>query len=960
MSETKLRPSFEGSTKELRFKPPDLSRVAGVNVATIELTEDESKAARDFIATYTQDKEDKSSSLATLAEYVWALRLQFAQDLRSSGSKKEDRMKYLEEDKNARFSVALYRELLAVDGIDQKISDEWQRHSQETQDLNSTYKDYKENERQLQETEDELNTLLADIFKSAGKEPKITQLARRALLETRIATLEKTMQETRATKPDFAAQIEYDTISSYAQQLRTNGFIWTKSRKELLRRVLTGALTSRPVAALMGETGSGKTAMARALSVEIASQEPERTVGGDEEKFKRLLLIPTFDDKGSYRQYGPLLRAITGKDSERDTAPKRSGGVFFDDEFNTRPTSVQREILKFVADIRPGREFSVSGLNKKETALPGFLYLAGGNPPSERYDREETGIETKREFGANVINVEYLDQTADNPELYQILLAGLLDSDTGRLVAVTPDEVQPKWIKEVSTGQKYLSTNPEDGGFLYRFATVWKELFNAFSHKDTALTEKAKKSGDHVEDYYLNEFILDAGVVMSWIDQYKSDLSARNQHIEAFFKEKLKNYLSQFDDEEQDTVRVYLEYFGIKLDEPTPPKPEAKVLTPKEIGFLNPNVSRPREEKDDTEDPPDLETAEIISFDSGESIEYIRTNVGDWQSGTTLKRKEGAPPIMQHEELKILGHLQVDKNNVVCDIGDGTGKIIAYENLKNWYEVPTPETGKPFHYDRKKAREYGMEAVEIPAHAKAQELCDKIIAHDSAFVDGTTLKNDAIKQYWNIHCQDFPNMPEKSWWYFENLASGNIADTIDNDSSTTTTKKHIPHFGEPTFLLAMDFPEFDWDNAQQKQQALNHPSMEIVKKLFNKNDLTAITRDEINTVLWTDHDARTQSSEAKKIIAELLNTQVNDPDINNYELRLIRQDEYARMEQIKHYGKKKLWTHMDGYSIHEDGKRYGLVGGDRAHGGAAHVVYYWRAYRIDANAVRLVLQRKQK
>lgn len=964
--------------QESRMKLPDLFRVAGVDIAEIELSDQETATAQEFVQLYTS--KDGTIDTKTLAEYVWALRMQLADTIRSVEGK-EARRQYVTEDTQARFAIALYRQLLVVEGIQKTITSEWGRHNQETTDLNSNYEDYKKKEQELADRTDTLNGLLADIFKHVGREPQMVQLAQRALLERQITQLQETLDKKRLKSPDIAARVEYDTIVLYARQLRTGGFIWTKSRKELLRSVLTGVLTSRPVAALMGETGSGKTAMARALSIEIASQEPERTVGGDEEKFKKLLVIPSFDREKSFFKYGALLRAITGKNSDLDEHPTRGGGVFFDDEFNTRPTSVQREILKFVAEIRPGRSFTVPGTDIVETALPGFLYLAGGNPPSERYDREETGIETKREFGANVINVEYLEQTPDNPELYQVMLAGLLDSVTGRLVAVTPDELKPIWKQNATTQKWSLSTDITEGGFVYRFANVWKELFNAFSHKDTVLTQQAKKSGGQETEYYLDSFILDAGVVMSWIDQYKNDLTARQHHIEAFFKDKLTHYLSQFDDEEQKTVKEYLKYFDIDLDKSAPPKPSATILTPKDIGHLNPNVPHEIEQKEGGTKPPDLLTVEIMD-QNGRTIEYIRRAVGTWQPGTVLTRKDDAPSDYVHEQLSVLGSMKSDKQQIVCNIGNGTGILITYTNLQEYYTRPTPETGTPFSYDTEKAREYGMEEIKLPAYQKVQELFDNIIARDSRYVtihnigdpdpyrqlqtltkQRLVFNKQNIQTYWNTHCAELPNIPDKSWSYFVRLIEGFTSKTIINgDKKNTIIKKYIPRFGNPTFLLVMDFPEFDWNNEQQKQQAFTHPSMRITQKFFNKLDPTAITHDEINAALWEDPDRRTQSLQAKAIIAELLGKKISDPEIDDYELRLIRQDEYARLAKIKNYGKKKIWTHMDGYRICGVKKLYDIVSGyyDRLYGddGAARVDNYPQNVNYDCIVQRLVLSHK--
>ncbi|PIZ94524.1 MAG: hypothetical protein COX81_03415 [Candidatus Magasanikbacteria bacterium CG_4_10_14_0_2_um_filter_37_12] len=491
--------------------------------------------------------------------------------------------------------------------------------------------------------------------------------------------------------------------------------------------------------------------------------------------------------------------------------------------------------------------------------------------------------------------------------------------------------------------------------------------------KDTVLHKL--NTAQPKETYYINAFNLDPGRVIGWIDEYKAEPKARKHHIEAFFKEKLTHYLSQFDEEEQKTVKAYLTHFGIVLDQPSPPKPPATILTPKQIGHLNPNVPHAIEKGDGTGDPPPPETADILNED-GIAIEYIRRPVGTWTVGITLTRKDDASQNIEIEyvQLKVLGSLKDDEQMVVCDVGNGTGTVIARADLENYYEIPTPETGKPFKYDKAKASEYGMAEVRLEAHPKAQELFDKIIGRDVAFLgtDGT-LYREEVQRYWNTHCTDLNDpttdatLPEKSWLYFEQLAAGRISDTIDGDSGKTPTKKHTPHFGKSNFFLVMDFPEFDWDNEEEKKDALRHPSMKILKQLFDKEDPTAIIRDEINTALWEDHDKRIQSKRAKAVIAELLGiADVNDPEIDNYEFTLIRQDQYARlsagqagMAQTKNYGQKDLWTHFDGYVIREDGERSGLVGGDREDGGAADVGYDWRDNRSDVIAVRLVLQRKQ-
>ncbi|MBI5794125.1 AAA family ATPase [Candidatus Uhrbacteria bacterium] len=616
---------------DAEFQHPrfDLTTIMGIPVHGLQVSKEAHEMAKAYFDSLTmKERIDKASE----AELAWALRRQLQNDLKAivvrdeaSGKAdatktKEARQKLLSEDENLAFSLAVYENLILSAGP--KLQEELARHEAERVNANGTYESYRTIDRVLEKTRTDLNTLLAEMFKRAGQEPKPVHLMKRALLEAKVDELESQLEVVKQKNPDVAALIEYDTIADYAHQLRTSGFIWTKSRQKLLQDVLTGALTSRPVMALMGETGSGKTAMARALSIELASREPERTVGGKHAKFERLFGSPSIKAGDTSFDYGPLLRAMTGKTSSTDSGQGKGGGVFFDDEFNTRPTDIQREILKFVSECRSGREVAVPGTALTVTVAPGFLYLAAGNPPSERYDREETGIETKREFAGNVLNVEYLEQTPDNPELYQVLLASLLDASTGRLTAVTPEEVQPEFIKDAATGGMNLNLDPKSGAFLWRFSQVWGELFKAFSYKDTILHKT--NPADPKAKWHLPSFILDPGVVMSWIGQYKASPKARKGHLSDFLEHKLKDYIHQFPEEEQKTVNAYLKHFGVmkkvdpgfSLGAVKEAKPPFHVLTPREVGYLNPNVKRPRARAA----PPRMEGVDVIDPETGEVI----------------------------------------------------------------------------------------------------------------------------------------------------------------------------------------------------------------------------------------------------------------------------------------------------------------------------------------------------
>ncbi len=980
--------------EQMRHPRYDLSTIMGIKVDEVKLPKEIVEMADEYLAQLVS----AGANNAQMAEMAYAFRRQLQEDLRrvkadkdtaeedlepleggeaqtSSGLTKRLRTKLLKTDGSHAFSLAIYRRLL--EKISGTIQTELARHQKEMDEINGSYEVYKDLEQQLSEKRQALIGLLADMFKRAGQEPKPIHLAKRAMLEAGVADLEAKLQTVKERNPDVAALVEYDTIREYADQLRGNGFIWTKSRQKLLQDVLTGVLTSRPVVMLYGETGSGKTGLARAVSIELASSEPERTVGGPSEKFERLFGNPSIKAGDTSYDFGPLLRAMTGRTSSADKEGK-GGGIFFDDEFNTRPTAVQRQILKFVSEARPGRKVAVPGTSLVVTVEPGFLYLAAGNPPSERYDREETGIETKREFAGNVINVEYLGQSAENPELYQVMEAALLDQSTGRLTAVSPEELQPAWRKDAVTGEFHLDTDPTSGAFLWRFANAWGEMLKAFSGKDTVLHKK--NPGDPKAKHFLPSFILDTGIVLSWLDQYKASPKDRARNISVYLTDKFTVYLSQFPEKEQKTVRCYLDHFalGKKHDAPKPP---ARVLTPKEIGYLNPNVPRPKEKSEGREFP----TVDFIDPETGDvSGQYKEGDTLEWHYKSTLDRVSGADMTLP-EQVTIIGKI-VDEETMVVEV-NGVLQKLDIASLRSFYQEssppPPPEAGElaPFAYDTVKAREYGFAEMKLEAHPKAQELIDAVFARDSRYVtlhkagdpdpDSTStpqatltadkykLKKDALTAYWQQHCPDLPNTPEKSLWYFEALADHRLSATIDNDDPNNLnnpTHPAHPLYGSKEFLLAMDFKEFDYDNSTEKASALTPQTKKIFKTLFGTQDPTNITRDEVNTALWKDHESRTPSDKAKAVIRELLGSSANPDD---YELRLLRPDEYQRASASLGYGQKNLWTHMDGYYVHDGGRRDGLLGGGRHDGGSANVGRGHRAYRSGGDAVRLVLSRKK-
>ena len=291
---------------------------------------------------------------------------------------------------------------------------------------------------------------------------------------------------------------------------------------------------------------------------------------------------------------------------------------------------------------------------------------------------------------------------------------------------------------------------------------------------------------------------------------------------------------------------------------------------------------------------------------------------------------------------------------------------------------------------RELTKECGFVSVEIPAHPKAQELCDAIIASDLAFVVAGKVDMEKVSEFWQQNCAGLPNIPERSPKFFPQLLAGKFVTSIDNDLVTSGTP-YRPAFGTPSSFLMMDFPEFDSGNTDQESRAITGETKKIMQELFGREAVDWFTRDEINTALWSDHDQRIPSAKATAFKRKLISSNEN-PD--EYELRLMEYSEYVRLANKYEFGKHGFSTHMDGYlRLDEDrhlflkkssaelaesaknnnldwtkkftlpaGTRNSMISGDVVYGGAAKISACWRGSSFVKDgggcAVRLVLSRK--
>ena len=92
-----------------------------------------------------------------------------------------------------------------------------------------------------------------------------------------------------------------------------------------------------------------------------------------------------------------------------------------------------------------------------------------------------------------------------------------------------------------------------------------------------------------------------------------------------------------------------------------------------------------------------------------------------------------------------------------------------------------------------------------------------------------------------------------------------------------------------------------------------------------------------------------------KILKETLNL---DPEA--FRLVAIPPDIYTHLAPERGWGQKEMWTHFDGYWIHEGGKLQALAGGDKRFGGTHDVVGFGPSYSSNKILARFaVMQRKR-
>lgn len=436
------------------------------------------------------------------------------------------------------------------------------RELAEKEKLAPSYENYLHQKKIKDEADMRRLELYSEIFSHRGKDPDELMLLELTDINTRIKVCEQGMRRMERENPELAARLSFERIKKYREELKKGGFIWTPSREEYFNKILEHLVIvnqNRPML-LYGETGTGKTKLAREVGKRLTGHTPYEV--GEEAKtdIRPILGLRSIDKEGSYVTYGQLGQALTGKKTSRETKAS-PGGIFYMDEMNGYPPEGLRSLIKQLSGRRAGEEISFAAWSgHTEKLSPEFGFIGSANLPSEKHpDRADLPVEVARELSS--LEVDYPPQTPDNPELYKMMLAALMDQNDR--IRVPRDELEPEWKEVVDTRTETkrmeLNIEPKSGGTLWRFANLVAEIQRSYKGEESALTPTLRDAS------YLRHAVLDPGLVLSYLQEYRKSALRSHQTLKKFLSKKISEWGSQkiYPEEDRNLIKKFQEEFGL-------------------------------------------------------------------------------------------------------------------------------------------------------------------------------------------------------------------------------------------------------------------------------------------------------------------------------------------------------------------------------------------------------------
>lgn len=461
--------------------------------------------------------------------------------------------------------------------------------------------------RTASELEEEYQTLMRNHFLLRQMTPTLRgmEIARnrveREQINKRVGALETPKKTAEGLLPlekaDLASLIAYERLNRYHREFHDQGFIRTPSRQALLEQILTQTANGTWIL-LTGETGSGKTQLATVVSKVLNDEPPLYASGEERGDVTRLIGTKAMTAQGeSYYEFGPLVAAMTGfttsQEAERsgDKSKQPKGKIVVVDELNKFNQDALFGALKVGHNVREGETFNykeLPGVTLRRTER-GFGLIGTRNPATVRYERHDLDPALERLFYNGKITIDYPPMSNQDPELYEMFLAILID-ENGR-IRISKDELAPSFrsVKDDAKGTVTQEIDPDvtKHGTLYRFALAVSEVHKSFNQKPNV----ARVGTD---EGYLERTVLEMGVLVDWMRSYKSEIEG-GMSLTTYLEKKLHGFYSNIDNETDKVIlnRIFNHFaFDIDQEPAEKPRPHYDALTPLEMGYLTPRTER--------------------------------------------------------------------------------------------------------------------------------------------------------------------------------------------------------------------------------------------------------------------------------------------------------------------------------------------------------------------------------
>ena len=390
--------------------------------------------------------------------------------------------------------------------------------------------DLKRNDRKR----DEFAKKISEVYERAQKSNRELN----AVDKKRIVQLEAQIEN--LTEPESLADLSKDDLPKLLEELQRlnrrdnkieldRGLLLTEDMQDHIDKTLPSLIAGRPVL-FVGDTGGAKTALAKNISREFMSKEPELVSFHGEINVYQLIGKEGLDNGNTAFRPGPVVRAM------------ENGTPLILDEINAAPAEFLKR-LNEILQLRPNDIFTVQeDSGERVKVKSGFCIIATANEKSARYKGVDVmSAELKNRFGANVRRVKYPDNEVTFGELppdnMALSEAALADKRGEILIDLPPGQLEA-FAKACHASQKIFTGNYDNSQGLKSYVSQDRLVDNKPGLDDTVLSPRMMVAileqvrdgmgrvkltdvlGDWVEGI---EKPIDREVMKKLLDSYSSD-----------------------------------------------------------------------------------------------------------------------------------------------------------------------------------------------------------------------------------------------------------------------------------------------------------------------------------------------------------------------------------------------------------------------------------------------------